>query len=61
MSIATIHHLASQERRIEALAEISRLLRVGGTALVFAWAFNEDDSNNRNVNFYSFLKFKEIY
>ena len=36
--IAVIHHFASEERRVQCLREISRILRVGGTAFVTAWA-----------------------
>ena len=36
--IAVIHHFASPERRTQCLREIARITRVGGTALVTAWA-----------------------
>lgn len=36
--IAVIHHFASEERRVQCLKEISRILRVGGKAFVTAWA-----------------------
>ena len=36
--IAVIHHFASYERRVQCLKEISRVLKVGGTAFVTAWA-----------------------
>ena len=36
--IAVIHHFASEERRVQCLREIARILRVGGTAFVTAWA-----------------------
>ncbi|KGG51504.1 hypothetical protein DI09_33p210 [Mitosporidium daphniae] len=49
LSIATIHHLASRERRLEALSEISRVLRTGGTALVFVWAFDNQDATKSSV------------
>lgn len=39
--IAVIHHFASEERRIQCLKEISRILKVGGTAFVTAWAFEQ--------------------
>ena len=38
MCIAVIHHFASAERRIKCLSEISRVIKVGGTAFVTAWA-----------------------
>jgi ubiquinone/menaquinone biosynthesis C-methylase UbiE len=36
--IAVIHHFATIDRRRRCLAEIARILRIGGTALVTAWA-----------------------
>lgn len=39
--IAVIHHFASEERRIQCLREISRILKVGGTAFVTAWAIEQ--------------------
>ncbi|XP_046651945.1 alkylated DNA repair protein alkB homolog 8-like isoform X1 [Daphnia pulicaria] len=38
ISIAVIHHLATEERRLLALQDISRLLSKGGRALVYVWA-----------------------
>nr|XP_027205459.1 alkylated DNA repair protein alkB homolog 8-like [Dermatophagoides pteronyssinus] len=35
--IAVLHHLASRERRILALRELLRVLKVGGAALVYVW------------------------
>ena len=36
--IAVIHHFASKERRVQCLREISRILKVGGTCFITAWA-----------------------
>lgn len=36
--IAVIHHFASFERRVQCLREISRILKVGATCFVTAWA-----------------------
>lgn len=41
LSVAVIHHLASPERRVEALAELDRVLAPGGRALVSAWAMEK--------------------
>ncbi|RZC36183.1 alkylated DNA repair protein alkB -like 8, partial [Asbolus verrucosus] len=38
ISIAVIHHLATKERRLKALTEITRILRPGGLALIYVWA-----------------------
>lgn len=57
--IAVIHHLASEERRLQALLSLVNLLSVGGRALVYVWAFEQrlhgkaskylKESNNSNV------------
>ncbi|KAI9229562.1 MAG: S-adenosyl-L-methionine-dependent methyltransferase [Piptocephalis tieghemiana] len=41
LSIAVIHHFASEERRIAALASLLKLLRPGGKLLVFVWALEQ--------------------
>ncbi len=38
ISIAVIHHLSSESRRIKMLEEIIRVLKVGGTGIITAWA-----------------------
>ena len=38
ISIAVIHHLSSEERRLEMITEILRILKPNGKALVTAWA-----------------------
>lgn len=45
MSIAVIHHLASKERRIQAIGEIARVLRPTGRALIYVWAKNQELKN----------------
>lgn len=39
--IAVVHHLATAERRLQALRELTRILRKGGRALVYVWAKNQ--------------------
>lgn len=39
--IAVIHHLSSEERRLKALLEMARVLRPGGTMLVYVWAMEQ--------------------
>ena len=38
ISIAVIHHLSSEERRLEMIKEIIRILKPNGQALITAWA-----------------------
>uniref|UniRef100_S4RIP0 AlkB homolog 8, tRNA methyltransferase n=1 Tax=Petromyzon marinus TaxID=7757 RepID=S4RIP0_PETMA len=41
LSIAIIHHLSTEERRLKALRELLRILRPGGRALVYVWALEQ--------------------
>lgn len=41
ISIAVLHHLATSERRLQALDEMRRVLAPGGRALVTVWAKNQ--------------------
>ena len=40
--IAVVHHLSTEERRLAALRELSRVLRPGGNLLVYVWAMEQD-------------------
>ncbi|XP_045872544.1 alkylated DNA repair protein alkB homolog 8 isoform X1 [Meles meles] len=48
LSIAVIHHLATAERRVAALRELVRLLRPGGTALVYVWAMEQEYNKKKS-------------
>ncbi|RWS30877.1 hypothetical protein B4U80_02411 [Leptotrombidium deliense] len=48
--IAVIHHLSSASRRIESIQEIVRVLKVGGKALIYVWAF-EQKRNGKNSDY----------
>ena len=41
LSIAVIHHIATAERRVHALRELSRILKVGGRVMISVWAFEQ--------------------
>lgn len=41
LSIAVIHHLSTKERRIRAIKEMSRILRVGGHIMIYVWAMEQ--------------------
>ncbi|KAJ2557374.1 tRNA methyltransferase, has a role in tRNA modification [Coemansia sp. RSA 1836] len=42
ISIAVIHHFSSEERRRAAIRELLRIVRPGGTVLVFVWALEQN-------------------
>ncbi|XP_044748795.1 alkylated DNA repair protein alkB homolog 8 [Coccinella septempunctata] len=46
--IAVIHHLATEERRIQAIREIVRVLRPGGKALIYVWAKDQYNENKKS-------------
>lgn len=41
VSIAVVHHLATTERRIRALRELARVLRIGGRIIISVWAMEQ--------------------
>ncbi|XP_036420763.1 probable tRNA methyltransferase 9B [Colossoma macropomum] len=41
LSIAVIHHMSTKERRIRALKEMARTLRVGGRIMIYVWAMEQ--------------------
>ena len=45
ISIAVLHHMASTDRRRQALSEIARLLKKDGRAMVTSWASDQKESN----------------
>ncbi|GLH03731.1 Putative alkylated DNA repair protein alkB-like protein 8 [Gryllus bimaculatus] len=52
ISIAVIHHLANENRRLKAVQEIVRVLRQEGMALIYVWAKNQEYNNKKS----SYLK-----
>ena len=59
ISIAVLHHLASESGRMQALQEIIRVLRPHGTALISVWAFEQHNSHSGSESKY--LKSKNKY
>lgn len=41
LSIAVIHHFATTERRVSALRELARILRIGGRLMITVWAMEQ--------------------
>lgn len=48
ISIAVIHHFATEERRLAAIQELIRLLRRGGKALIYVWAMEQEYKKNKS-------------
>ena len=53
LSVAVLHHFASEKRRVIALEEMFRLLSIGGTAYICVWA---REQSNRNVSILEKIK-----
>ncbi|XP_063222331.1 alkylated DNA repair protein alkB homolog 8 [Bacillus rossius redtenbacheri] len=49
ISIAVIHHLASQARRLRAVREMVRVLRPGGRALLYVWSKDQQRGMQRSA------------
>ncbi|KAI8900291.1 S-adenosyl-L-methionine-dependent methyltransferase [Globomyces pollinis-pini] len=47
ISIAVIHHFSTAERRQQAIREILRILKPGGTVLIFVWALEQEKNSKR--------------
>ncbi|XP_051882442.1 probable tRNA methyltransferase 9B [Pristis pectinata] len=41
LSIAVIHHFSTKERRIQAIKEMARILRVRGKMMIYVWAMEQ--------------------
>lgn len=64
MSIAVIHHLSTTERRLQSIQEINRILKIGGEALIYVWAFEQprfenEESQDVNVKWLLQKKYSE--
>jgi len=42
LNIAVLHHISSPERRVELVKETMRVVKVGGVALFYAWALEQE-------------------
>nr|XP_023020411.1 alkylated DNA repair protein alkB homolog 8 isoform X1 [Leptinotarsa decemlineata] len=49
LSIAVIHHLATEERRLRAVQEMVRILKVGGRALIYVWAKDQHKGKQKSA------------
>uniref|UniRef100_A0A1B0CA61 Methyltransferase type 11 domain-containing protein n=1 Tax=Lutzomyia longipalpis TaxID=7200 RepID=A0A1B0CA61_LUTLO len=48
ISIAVIHHLASKERRLQAVKEMARILEKSGRGLIYVWAKNQEADRRKS-------------
>ncbi|KAA0702803.1 Alkylated DNA repair protein alkB -like protein 8 [Triplophysa tibetana] len=48
ISIAVIHHFSTKERRQSAIRELIRLLKVGGRALIYVWAMEQEYNKQKS-------------
>lgn len=46
LSIAVLHHISSVPRRLQLLKEAMRVVAVGGEALFYAWAFEQENAKS---------------
>ncbi|KAI4889438.1 hypothetical protein NFI96_021260 [Prochilodus magdalenae] len=58
ISIAVIHHFSTKERRLAAIQELVRLLKVGGRALIYVWA-KEQEYNKQKSKYLKTMKEQE--
>ena len=42
ISIAVVHHFSTDSLRVQAISEFHRVLRPGGRALIYVWAFEQE-------------------
>ncbi len=45
--IAVIHHLSTEERRKQAVKELVRVTKPGGTIFIYVWALDSRDEHNK--------------
>lgn len=41
LSVAVVHHFATTDRRVAALRELARVLRIGGKLIITVWAMEQ--------------------
>ena len=46
INIAVLHHLSTEERRLKAIGEMLRILKINGLLMIYVWAKKEGQTNN---------------
>jgi len=49
LNIAVLHHLSTEERRIQCIAETLRILKPNGVALFYVWAKKQNNSRSNHI------------
>ena len=57
--ISVVHHLATEQRRVMALKELSRMLKPGGKVLITAWALENEYRKVRT--FVASIRIESVY
>ena len=52
ISVASFHHLATEERRIKALMEMKRIIKSSGKIILSVWSINQPDKTRRKFSKY---------
>ena len=47
MSVAVIHHLSTNEKRIKAIKELLRITKPGGKVFILVWALEQEEGSRR--------------
>ncbi len=55
LSVAVIHHIVTVERRVRAIREIARTLKVGGRVMISVWAMEQRHRKVRKTRSYSVI------
>ena len=60
MSIAVIHHLSTNEKRIKAIKELLRITKPGGKVFILVWALEQEaDSRRKFVEQENYVDWKD--
>ena len=50
MSVAVIHHLDSESKRLQAIQELIRITKPGGKIFISVWALKQPENSKRKFN-----------